>query len=516
MRWLSRVVTLLLVLAVIGGGAAWIYAKIPNTHIGKGFATYAFFRDASRIAKGSPVRIAGVKVGEVTALTVRGGLARVDMRLEGTIKLPIDSWVTKRAESAFGDNYIEIIPGGDEGAATTHMLEPGDPVTRVIEGTSTDALLRGIARAMPQVDLTLEQIHDGMTSGRAWVSGVFGERIAGINRWLDAGHLEKPFAAADQAMERVENGATRAADRLAGVEPGVIATLERYNRRVTAARQSMADFKAGLGSAMANVREGIDRVDKPLDDYAAIVSAINSGRGDEWKGTLGKLINDPALAEEIDDLARSGKEAADGLVKLHSFIGLRGEYDVFSGHPRAYAVAEIRAHSDKYYLVEFETGPLGSLPVDQLSDHPNASATRSTTIEAKARYTFQFGKQFGFLGLRGGIKESTFGVGADMLFLSGRLKISTDVFGAFDVTPRVKLAGAVQVFRDFYILGGIDDALNSPKYLSVTAGNTAVPNRFQSLRYGRDYFLGGSIQFNDEDLAVLLRVYGAMLVGLIR
>jgi phospholipid/cholesterol/gamma-HCH transport system substrate-binding protein len=267
---------------------------------------------------------------------------------------------------------------------------------------------------------------------------------------------------------------------------------------------------------MANVREGVDQVDKPLADYEAIAAAINEGHGDDWKGTLGKLINDPELADQIDDVAAGGRDAAQGLVKLHSFIGLRGEYDVFSKEPRAYAVAEIRAHDDKYYLIEFETGPIGAVPVDQLSDYPNSTTqTRSTTITSSPRYSFEFGKQFGFLGLRGGIKESTFGVGVDMLFLDAHLKLQTDVFGAFDTTPRLKVAGAVQLFRDVYILGGVDDALNSPKYLSVSGGNAAVPQRFQSLRYGRDYFLGGSIQFNDEDLAVLLRVYGAMIVGLL-
>jgi len=515
-RWISRVVTVTIVLAVIGGGAALIYSRVPSSHIAKGFETYAFFRDASRIAIGSPVRIAGVRVGEVTRLAVRGELARVDVRLEGSVKLPIDSWITKRAESAFGDNYVEIIPGGDEGAATAQMLESGQPLTHVIEGTSTDALLRGIARAMPQVDLTLEQVHDGLASGRAWVGGVFGERIADIARWVDEDHLDRPMQAADRAMIRLEDGTTRAADRFATAEPDLIAALERYDRRIKSARESIADFKSGLGSAMANAREGMDRVDRPIDDFSAIMHAIEQGHGDDWKGTLGRLVNDPALADQLDDLAQSGADAAHGLVRLHSFIGLRAEYDVFTGNPRAYAIAEIRARNDKYYLVEFETGPLGAVPSDQLSDYAGtAGQTRTTTIKENPRYTFEFGKQFGRLGLRAGIKESTFGLGVDMLFLDARLRMSADLFGAFDRTPRLKLAGAVQVFRDVYILAGVDDALNSPKYLSITGGNTAVPQRFQTLRYGRDYFLGASIHFDDEDLGVLLRVYGAMLLGLL-
>jgi hypothetical protein len=35
------------------------------------------------------------------------------------------------------------------------------------------------------------------------------------------------------------------------------------------------------------------------------------------------------------------------------------------------------------------------------------------------------------------------------------------------------------------------------------------------VRYGRDYFVGTTLSFTDEDISVLLRVYGALLVGLL-
>jgi hypothetical protein len=35
------------------------------------------------------------------------------------------------------------------------------------------------------------------------------------------------------------------------------------------------------------------------------------------------------------------------------------------------------------------------------------------------------------------------------------------------------------------------------------------------VRYGRDYFIGAALHFDDADLSTLLRVYGALLVGLL-
>jgi hypothetical protein len=71
------------------------------------------------------------------------------------------------------------------------------------------------------------------------------------------------------------------------------------------------------------------------------------------------------------------------------------------------------------------------------------------------------------------------------------------------------------VFRSIYVIAGIDDALTSPGYLSIHPDPSDVPIRFDEVRFGRDYFFGATLHFDDAVLAVLLRVYGALLVGLL-
>jgi hypothetical protein len=38
---------------------------------------------------------------------------------------------------------------------------------------------------------------------------------------------------------------------------------------------------------------------------------------------------------------------------------------------------------------------------------------------------------------------------------------------------------------------------------------------FNKVRYGRDYFFGTTLVFSDADIAVLIRLYGALLVALL-
>ena len=103
--------------------------------------------------------------------------------------------------------------------------------------------------------------------------------------------------------------------------------------------------------------------------------------------------------------------------------------------------------------------------------------------------------------------------GVDAWLLGDRLRLSADVLGAYTATPRVKLAGALAVFPWLYVMAGVDDAFNRPGYLSIINGNAGVPRVLEQVRYGRDYFLGASLHFTDEDLATLLRIYGVALAG---
>jgi phospholipid/cholesterol/gamma-HCH transport system substrate-binding protein len=504
-----------MIVIIVAGFGLLIRAKVPNTQVAGSFLTYVKFRDASRLAHGSPVVIAGVRVGVIEKMTIEGTLARVDMRLIDGLDLPVDSFATRRADSLFGDSYIEIIPtSGVDGPA--QRLKSGEPITRVVEGGSTDAILRGMADALPRIDNTLEIVHDAVITGRKWISGPLDDRITGTASWLGEGHIEGPMESANRAMIRIDELTTRGADQLSSSAPEVADMLERIDRAVLQARGKLRDTRTGLVDALRDTRAGLDRIDPQIEQATELMAAVNQGSGSDWKGTLGRLVNDRELGETLEDVTSSGREAAAGLNQFKSWLGMRVEFNVFARAVRFYATAEIRARKDKFYLVEFERGPLGGIPNDELSDVVgSADYTRQQEIRDRLRFTAQFGKQIGWLAMRGGIKDSTVGFGIDALLLEGRLKLSADLYGGFSKTPRLKVAGALAVFRSLYVLAGVDDALNEPGYLSVVTGNPGAPKTFDKVRYGRDYFVGTTLLFTDEDIAILLRLYGALLVGLL-
>ena len=82
----------------------------------------ASFRSVEGITVGSDVRLAGVKVGTITGLTLNPEtfMADATIAMKPEILLPEDSAILISSEGLLGGNFVEVIPGG-----ALETLEPG-------------------------------------------------------------------------------------------------------------------------------------------------------------------------------------------------------------------------------------------------------------------------------------------------------------------------------------------------------------------------------------------------------
>ena len=74
----------------------------------------ASFRSADGIAAGTDVRLAGVRIGSVRALSLNPETYRADVTLavDAAVEIPEDSSIAISSEGLLGDNFVEIVPGG--------------------------------------------------------------------------------------------------------------------------------------------------------------------------------------------------------------------------------------------------------------------------------------------------------------------------------------------------------------------------------------------------------------------
>ena len=313
-------------------------------------------------------------------------------------------------------------------------------------------------------------------------------------------------------MARIEQITTDLRAITKGADPRIEHILRNLDDASAEAKDLVATAKSELTQTGDAIRGKLDKLDGVINHTESISKKI-----DEDKGTLGKLVNDPAIADNVEQITDDAKGFLGTLFGLKAYVGLRSEYNVGARLLRHYISVELHTRPDKFYLIELEKGPRGAYPDVTLSFDPTVDPNhwiRKTEIRDAIRFTFQFAKRFSWLTLRYGLKESTGGVGADadLQWFDRDLRLTADIFDAsFDQYPRVKLTAAYEVFRHVYILGGVDELLNTPTQLSIVKGTSQVPIQFDTFTYGRDYFFGGMLRFNDEDLSALLTVGGSAL-----
>ncbi|MBP9084662.1 MAG: MCE family protein [Kofleriaceae bacterium] len=510
----------------VAGVGVFAQRKMAKPQSRATFRTYVLFRDGSKIALGTPVVIAGVNVGQVDKVALEGNMARIDLRINAHVQLPVDSWATRRADSLFGDAYVEIIPGGQTdgvAAGAGQMLRSGQPITRVVEGASTDTLLRGMERALPRVNRALQVFDDATQAGRKSVSGTYEENFTSVLEWLDKDHVERPIARLAEAMRSLDDMTVRAERALAGGDAAVLASLDRIDNAITQSRTTMRDAQQQVISSLSSARDEVARLDPVIADVAEALGAAESPAatagprvGGPALGRLQTLLDDPASFDTIADATGEAAETVRSATSLRSVVGLRTEYNVLAGATRVVSSARIAARNDKFYLVEGTLRPQGSSTA-ALAQDGNGGWVKTALVEDSYVLTAQLGKRYGRFAVRGGLKESGVGVGLDAVVGNERLTFSADIFESnFATTPNVRLSATLALVNSFYLLAGVDAAFTPVRSFPISDwSNNARPGKLASLRYGRDVFVGGMLRFTDEDLLSLLTFYGSLVLGVL-
>ncbi|MEM6489123.1 MAG: outer membrane lipid asymmetry maintenance protein MlaD [Pseudomonadota bacterium] len=127
----ERVADTLVGAAVIAAAAGFVLyaANTADLGLGGGSGTtlVAEFRKAEGLAAGGDVRIAGVKVGSISGMTLdpETFVARVTLQVDEGLELPDDTGARITSAGLLGDSYIALEPGASE-----FMLQDGDVLFR--------------------------------------------------------------------------------------------------------------------------------------------------------------------------------------------------------------------------------------------------------------------------------------------------------------------------------------------------------------------------------------------------
>ena len=118
---------------VVYAGQATGFARAPES-----YPLIASFRSVEGVTVGTDVRLAGVKIGSITGLSLNPAtfFADATISVQNGILLPEDSAILVSSEGLLGGNFIEILPGG-----SAVNLEPGSEIEDTQGAVSLISLL---------------------------------------------------------------------------------------------------------------------------------------------------------------------------------------------------------------------------------------------------------------------------------------------------------------------------------------------------------------------------------------
>lgn len=454
--------------------------KGPGT--GKGYVVYALFDDGVGIAKHSQVRIAGIPIGNIQSVRLERGKARIDVKIDESVPLHADASVAKVSSSLLGEYYLSIAPG-TEG---TPKLQNGDQIPNVVEGVTTDTLMKNLADISKDVQKVSHSLAEsvGTQEGQENMRKTL-ENLAQVTESLNETVRENRATIRDILL-RVDSVAAKSEPQIDRILENVQSSTKEIRDMMVKAEEGQPQQKTG------EVREILDKVNRAsssLENTLANLDSVTT-RLDKGQGTLGRLSKDEKLINEVEGVTETVGDFVGGLGRLQTIVHLRSDYQFLASTVKNYVELRLQPREDKYYSIEIVSDPKGYTHYEQTHINTNNPSEASDYYEYKSvttnafRFSLQFAQRFGpFVG-RFGIKESTGGIGLDTLLLDDRFELQQDLFGFGEtILPRWRLSLNYNFVSRLWFLAGIDDIFSEKR---------------------RDYFVGMQLRFNDEDLKTIL------------
>lgn len=300
-----------------------------------------YFSGAESLRDGAQVRLAGIVVGNVTAIklspfTDPSRAVQIDMKLTQKYQNEIrtDSVATIETVGLLGEAYVNISRGGpsakpiaDDGTVQSH--EQADMKQIVQNANDVVSNLRVLSNTLN--DIT-QQIQHGQ--------GSIG-RLIYDEKFID--NLNNTVTEAQKLMAQVQSGH--------GTIGKLLADETFYNRTVAAldkVNNVLDEVQRGKGSAAKFINDPsvYNNLEQATKRANSLIASLN-----ESKGTLGKLIKDPSLYNHLDETVQHVDVITGRMDRGEGTLGR------LSTDPTMYSNLLTASQSLRQFLTEFRSNP---------------------------------------------------------------------------------------------------------------------------------------------------------------
>ncbi len=480
---------------------AYLTFTFGNIKIGreKGYTVKVYFDTVSGLEEKALVKIAGVDVGKVKEIRLKGTKAEVVLWIKEGVKIPKDAVAVIRTMGLMGEKYIEIT----DGSLNAGYVADGGTLGKGISPADMDYLIAQLSDIAKDVKAVTEVLKHSIGTPTAQ------EQIKEILANLQ--EITETLAQISTSNERKINAIIANTEALTRDLARVIRenriyvsrsikNFDEFSQHLPRIAKNLDSLVATLStpSVRNQLKSTITELSETSKNLKEITSTIAQG-----KGTIGKLVKEEKVYKDLSETLETLKEATERVKRTTLTLEFKGDYMTrdlskkysYSGEPDnsyGYFTIRIQPREDRFYVLGITSDPRGDY--DEKKKIYYVDGRKHTVREKKFDRSIKFTAQYGIriwdpLDFRIGLKDSTAGIGFDYRILKDdRLVASLDIWdfsGEYSDhgDARVRIGVSYMVWRPFFLEAGWDDILNS---------------KFSS------FFVGAGMRITDEDLKYLL------------
>ncbi len=450
----------------------------------KGYTVDVVFDSAAGLDQDASVQIAGVEVGRVESINLQEGKALVRLRIIPNVKLEKDVIASIKTHGILGEKYVEIYPG----TRGEVLLAAGDQISRTERQTDIDRMLNqlsGIAEDVRGVTSSLNHVLAGKAGEEAISSILSNTRDLTRNLNQVVVSNEAALRAALENTRQLTGNLNRIVTQNDEKVGQVMDTLKTASKEMEKTFAALTEIAGGVNRGEGTLGQLIkdkttaEKLNKTLASLQEVTDKINEGRG-----TIGKLVNDDETVRNLNEGLTGLNRYVNKAEQFRTFLSYRGEFLFDKSDAKSFLELRIQPKEDKFYILGIVSDPRGRRTTKDVTVGGVTTRTEEWDRDG-ILFNAQIGKRYRDLVLRGGLIESTGGVGIDYLALNDKLKLTFEAFDfGSDRRAHLKAGAEYQIFKHLHLSAGWDDFISNQ-------GNRSI--------YG-----GFSIRFEDDDLKYLL------------
>ena len=284
---LAQAVAIVCVLALVVATAAWwlLYATNQNK-------ITAYFSAAVGLYPGSDVRILGVRVGSIDAVTPQGTTVKVVLSVDKSVQVPANAQAVVVSPSVVSDRYVQLTPVYTGGAAMA------DNATIPRERTATPVELDQLYQSLDKLTTTLGPNGANKNGALSDLLNTAAANLAGNGQNIN--DTIKQLGQATQTLAGSKDDLFGTVDNL----QKFVTTLAQSDQQVRTFNDQLAQVSGYLAGERTDLGDALSQLSTALGQVQGFIK----DNRDEIKSNVDKLADvtkvlvdqRAALAETLD------------------------------------------------------------------------------------------------------------------------------------------------------------------------------------------------------------------------